>query len=78
MLLYGQKSDWFPVEAGVPQGSIFGELFFFLYINYSLDNLILTLKFIADNTYLFSVVHDINTTTKTTKYRFTKANKRKM
>ena len=54
--LNGQTSDWAPVEAGVPQGSILGPLLFLCYINDLPDGLISNVKLFADDTALFSNV----------------------
>ena len=56
VLLNGQCSNWQPILAGVPQGSILGPLFFLMYINDLPDGLKSNVKLFADDTSLFSVV----------------------
>ena len=60
VVLNGQHSKWSNISAGVPQGSILGPLLFLIYINDLSDNLSSNPKLFADDTSLFSVVHDIN------------------
>ena len=61
VVLNGQNSSWANVEVGVPQGSILGSLLFLIYINDLPDNLSTNVKLFADDTSLFSVAHDITT-----------------
>ena len=61
VVLNGQCSSWADVNAGVPQGSILGPLLFLIYINDLFDGLKSECKLFADDTFLFSVVNDINT-----------------
>ena len=58
-MLNGQYSSWADIKAGVPQGSILGSLIFLIYINYLLNGLNSNAKLFADDTSLFSVVHNI-------------------
>ena len=62
VVLNGKYSSWTNIEAGVPQGSILEPLFFLIYINDLSDNLITNPKLFADDTSLFSIVHDPNAT----------------
>ena len=53
--LNGKVSKWKNINTGVPQVSIHVPLFFLIYIN---EGLTANAKLFADNTSLFSVVHD--------------------
>ena len=64
VVLNGQTSSWADVNAGVPQGSILGPLLFLIYINDLADGLSSNAKLFADDTSLFSVAHNANTTVK--------------
>ena len=60
MVVNGQISDWAPILAGVPKDSILGPLLFLIYINDLPDNSNSLAKLFADDTSLFSTVHDPN------------------
>ena len=61
VVLNGQASSWVDVKAGVPQGSILGPLFCLIYINDLSEKLKSTAKLFADDTSIFYVVKDPNT-----------------
>ena len=56
-----QASPWASIEAGVPQSSILRPILFLIYINDLSDNLSRTAKLFADDTFLFSIVQNVNT-----------------
>ena len=58
VVLNGQSSLWTTVEAGVPQDSILGPMLFLININNLADGLSSNTKLFADDTSLFSVIHD--------------------
>ena len=58
VVLNGQTLEWLPVKAGVPQGSILGPLLFLIYINDLSIGIISTVKLFADDTSLFSIIHN--------------------
>ena len=60
VVLNGQMSTWTSVNAGLPLGSKLGPLLFLIYINNLSDNVSSNVKLFADDTSLFSIIHDIN------------------
>ena len=62
VVLNGSESPFFLVKSGVHQGSVLGPLLFLVYINDLETDIKSKIKFFADDTMLFSIVHDPNTT----------------
>ena len=58
VVLNGQSSNWSHIKAGVPQGSILRPMFFLVYINNLPEGPTTSAKLFANDTSLFSVVHD--------------------
>ena len=58
VVLNGQTSSWQNIHAGVPQGSVLGQLLFLIYINDLPGELTSMCKIFADDTSLFSKVND--------------------
>ena len=54
VVLDGKSSQEYPVNVGVPQGSIVGATLFLLYINDLPDNVICDIAIYADDTTLYS------------------------
>ena len=61
VVLNRQCSSWVDIRAGVPQGSILGSLLFLIYVNDLPNGLKSECKLFADDTFLFSIAHDLNT-----------------
>ena len=61
VVLNGQVFTWKNINAGVPQGSILGPLLFLIYINDLTEGLAANVKLFADDTSLFYIVHDNQT-----------------
>ena len=61
----GTSSDWAPIEAGVPQGSVLGPLLFLVYINNITNNISSTCFLFADDSLLLDeVISPIETVNK--------------
>ena len=58
VVLNGHCSEYYPIESGVPQGSVLGPLLFLIYINDLETNIKSKIKFFADDTMLFSIVNN--------------------
>ena len=58
----GYYSTWNSINAGVPQGSILGNLLFLLFINDIVDVVSNSMKLFADDTSLYCIVDDQNET----------------
>ena len=76
VVLNGQASSCADVKAGVPQESMFGSLFFLIYINDLSEKLKSTVNLFADDTSIFHVVKDRNTSAEILNYETIK-NERK-
>ena len=61
VVLNGQVSAWKSINAGVRQSSILGPLLFLIYINDLTEGVTTNVKLFADDTSLFSVVNDSQT-----------------
>ena len=61
VVLNGQTSTWTNVTTGVPQGSILGSLLFLIYINDLSEGFSTNAKLFADDTSLFSVIYNSQT-----------------
>ena len=54
MVLDGKSSQEYPINAGVPQGSILGPTFFLLYINDLPHDVVCDITVYADDTTVYS------------------------
>ena len=63
MVLNKTESSWKPVISGVPQGSVWGPVLFFIYINDLPDHVKSSCKIFADDTKVYSKVDSLLETT---------------
>ena len=60
MVLDGKSLQEYPVNAGVPQGSVVGPTLFLLYINYLTDDVICNIAIYANDTTLYSICDQVS------------------
>ena len=58
VVINGAHSTWAFLEAGVPQGSIYGPLLFLVYVNDITDSIKSDINLFADDTSLLEIVDD--------------------
>ena len=56
VVINGSNSNWLPIRAGIPQGSILGSLLFIIFINYIVNEINAEIKLFADDTSLYLIV----------------------
>ena len=61
VLINGKESTIIEINAGVPQGSILGRLFFLIFINEIVTDMGCSIKLFADDTTVYFIIEDINT-----------------
>ena len=61
-------SDWRKMNSGATHGSVSGACLFLIFINDLPDEITSKCKIVADDTSLFSIVHDINKSAKDLKF----------
>ena len=57
-MLNSLTSEWKEIDTGVPQGSVLGPFLFLIFIDDLENDIISQIKFFADDTMIFSSVHD--------------------
>ena len=62
VVINGSNSNWLPVRAGVPQGSILRSLLFINFINDIVNEINAEIKLFADDTSLYLIVDNPNDT----------------
>jgi hypothetical protein len=63
VVIGGQESEWKPVNAGVPQGTVLGPLLFLIYVNDIVDQVSSHISLFADDTSLYRTIDSINDVT---------------
>ena len=58
VILPGASSEWTPIKAGIPQGSILGPLLSLIYINDIFWDIDSTIKLFADDTSLYIIADE--------------------
>ena len=61
VVVNGIESDWININAGVPQGSILGPLFFLVFINDIVLEVNCSIKLFADDTTIYIIIENANT-----------------
>ena len=60
VVINGIESDWIYINAGVPQGSILGPLFFLIFINDIVLEVNCSIKLFADDATIYVVIDNVN------------------
>ena len=63
VVIDGKTSEWGQIQAGIPKGSVLGQLLFLTYMNDITDNILAPIKLFSDGTSLYITFSNINEAT---------------